>query len=328
VILSDKITFYLFLLMVPGAAIGCIVHKWATQVIGIEIQGDDDKGTYIARLKAAFQRYLKARDTAADRSLLSAYFLKLEDDVNSSYHVFISYRVAPEAAFAKALFDALSDCSIESTGQKLRVYLDQVCLEDGERWDSGFMNGLSNSWIVVPVLSTEALAPMKRLNPVDGKDNGQTDNVLLEWMAALELFERGALKAIIPVIVPSGGDAAAEFAWGLPKELSSREHTAISSAAKKHLRDHPSSESIIDDMELLDGAAKIVSSVTNDTDIQGEVTVAGVVNAILRFQGVKMDDRIKMDQATDRISAKVSGILNAGGGAPEQEVGEASLELE
>lgn len=313
-------------MMVPGATIACIAHKWATQVVGVEVEGDDDKGTETARLKAAFQRYLKARDTAADRSLLSDYFVKLEDDVNSSFHVFVSYRVAPEAQFAKALFDALSDCTIESTGQKLRVYLDQVCLEDGERWDSGFMAGLSNSWIVVPVLSTEGLGPMKRLNPRDGEDGGQTDNVLLEWMAALELYERGAVKAIIPVIVPSGGDAAAEFAWGLPKELSAREHTATTTAARKHLRDHPSSDSIIDDMDLLNGAAKIVSSVTNDTDTQGEVTVAGVVNAILRFQGVKMEDRINMEQATDRISAKVTAILNAGDSTIVEQVGEGEME--
>ena len=123
-----------------------------------------------------------------------------------------------------------------------------------------------------------------------------------------------------------GGDAAAEFAWGLPKELSAREHTATTTAARKHLRDHPSSDSIIDDMDLLNGAAKIVSSVTNDTDTQGEVTVAGVVNAILRFQGVKMEDRINMEQATDRISAKVTAILNAGDSTIVEQVGEGEME--
>jgi hypothetical protein len=304
--------------MVPGVAMGCIAHKVVAQAGGVETDGHDDKGTHTARLQTAFQRYLKARDTAADRSLLSAYFLKLENDVNSSYHVFISYRVAPEAEFAKALFDALSDCTIESTGQKLRVYLDQVCLEDGERWDTGFMSGLGNAWIVVPVLSTQALEPMKRLNPVDGEDGEQTDNVLLEWATALELLERSVVKAILPVIVPSSGDDAAEFAWGLPKELSQREHVATTNAAKKHLRDHPSSDSIIDDTNLLDGAAKLVSSVTNDRDTQGEVTVAGVVNAVLRFQGVKMDSRTNMQQATDRISAKVSRIINESGASGER----------
>ena len=100
---------------------------------------------------------------AADRKLLSSCFQKLEDEVNSNYHVFISYRVASERDFAKALFDALSEVIIESTGQRLRVYLDQVRLEMGERWDVGFIQGLRSSWIVVPVISTDALTPMERL---------------------------------------------------------------------------------------------------------------------------------------------------------------------
>jgi hypothetical protein len=43
-------------------------------------------------------------------------------------------RVASEREFAKSLFDSLSEATIEATGQKLRVYLDQVRLEDGNRW--------------------------------------------------------------------------------------------------------------------------------------------------------------------------------------------------
>ena len=306
---ADIITFNLFLLMVPGAAIVCIVHKWTTQLAGVELDEMYDEADETASLKVAFRRYLQARETAADRSLLFTYIKQLEDDVQSSFHVFISYRVAPEKEFAKALFDALSECTIQSTRQKLRVYLDQVRLEDGERWDNGFMEGLGNSWIACPILSTDGLMPMKNLNPANGKDSSQTDNVLLEWIAALELFERGAIKAIIPLIVPSVGTMA-EFAWGLPHELSLREHKTTTTAAKKHLRNHRTSDSI-DDEQLLDGAARIVASVTNGADTQGEVTVSGVVSAILRFQGVKMNDRTDMQQATDRIKAKVEKILSA-----------------
>ena len=43
-------------------------------------------------------------------------------------------RVSSEAEFAKKLFDSLSEVTIEATGQKLRVYLDQVKLQDGTRW--------------------------------------------------------------------------------------------------------------------------------------------------------------------------------------------------
>lgn len=43
--------------------------------------------------------------------------------------------MATEAAFAKQLYDKLSDMTLAETGQKLRVYLDQERLEDGLRWD-------------------------------------------------------------------------------------------------------------------------------------------------------------------------------------------------
>lgn len=110
----------------------------------------------------------------------------------------------------------------------------------------------------------------------------------------MELLDRGALKAILPIIIEG-------FEWSLPKELSSREHIPTTTAAKKHLRDHPSSDSIASDLNLLNGASKMVSSVTNDTDTQGEVTVAGVVNAIMRFQGVMMEENSMQQVLTLRL---------------------------
>ena len=70
---------------------------------------------------------------------------QVEADVNDSYHVSISYRVASEKAFAKLLHDELVQRTLEASGQRIRVFLDQVCLKDGERWDQAFMNGLCSS---------------------------------------------------------------------------------------------------------------------------------------------------------------------------------------
>ena len=201
----DMLTLVSFLVLVPGGVFVCISHKCFQYVRGDK---HDDNSTHDTRLRSAFKRYLKACDTEQDRKLLSAEFKKLEEEVNSSFHVFISYRVSSEKDFAKSLFDALSAITIEATGQQLRVYLDQVRLEDGERWDSAFMSGLNNSWIAVPIVSTEGLQPMKNLNPTGwqsvrasvvtgseepGTDSGEairtdsTDNVLLELIAALEV---------------------------------------------------------------------------------------------------------------------------------------------
>eukprot|EP01047_Picozoa_sp_COSAG01_P013576 COSAG01_NODE_641_length_14573_cov_17.634637_9_plen_336_part_00 len=303
----DTITLLGFLLMVPGSAILAFAHKWAQHI------HDDQKGdssSSESHLKVSFQRYLRAQDTEQDRKLLSVYFDQLEDDINGSFHVFISYRVASEKDFAKALFDALSEVSIESTGQQLRVYLDQVRLKDGERWDVGFMAGLSKSWIVIPILSSEALAPMQELNGLDG-DGSQTDNVLLEWIATLELLDRGLVKAIIPVVVPSAGGTA--FNWELTKQLSALEHKPTVAAATTHMRNLSSRE------VPLSGVSKLVSSVTNTTDEDARLTVVGVVNAILRFQGVLMSDRDDLENVTERVRSKVTTILNAKGDVTMQE---------
>ena len=41
-------------------------------------------------------------------------------------------RVKTEAGLAKKLYDSLSGKVLTESGHNIRVYLDQVCLEDGE----------------------------------------------------------------------------------------------------------------------------------------------------------------------------------------------------
>eukprot|EP01047_Picozoa_sp_COSAG01_P070494 COSAG01_NODE_10699_length_2102_cov_1.269096_2_plen_107_part_00 len=79
------------------------------------------------------------------------------------------------------------------------------------------MGGLSQSWIAVPIVSTAAVEPMLKLNQED-EDAPVVDNVLLEWIAALELEARGDLQAIIPVIACD--DEGNAFSFSLPKDLS------------------------------------------------------------------------------------------------------------
>jgi hypothetical protein len=219
----DTLCGVAFVLLVPVTAVVCIIFKWRT-VVGDEAAALTLSKT--ARLKMAFERQRRGRDKTDDRELLSGFFGELRDGVESQYHVFISYRVASEAKFAKALYDALSQMVITETGQKLRVYLDQVRLEDGERWDNGFMQGLSTSWVAVPIVSTQGLQPMLKLDP----ENQSCDNVLLEWMAALELHARGKIDAVLPIITcDKDGNG---FDWALPKQLRRDEHTATTAAVR------------------------------------------------------------------------------------------------
>jgi hypothetical protein len=181
-------------------------------------------------------------------------------------------RVAVDRDLARRLYDSLSALTIEETGQKLRVYLDQTRLEDGQRWDSGFMEGLSRSWVFVPIVSVGSVQPMMGL--ADGED--WCDNVLLEWTAALELHQRGIVKAVLPVIQGSFfSDAQAAFGGvpGLPAHASA----ATMEQVVTHLKD------ITDD-----GSTEGLRELVQQASGQPEPTIQGVVNSLLKFQGIKV----------------------------------------
>ena len=110
------------------------------------------------------------------------------------YDAFISYRVRNDAASAQSLFKLLASDVVADL--PLYVFLDKVCLVDGERWDQGFMTALCRSRVFVPLLSAGSLENMCRI------DEKAIDNVLLEWAAAIELYSREGVQLRILKIVP------------------------------------------------------------------------------------------------------------------------------
>jgi hypothetical protein len=215
------------------------------------------------------------------RDLLAAYFSKLDRQFNKMTHVFISYRVASDRDLARRLYEELSMRVLMETGQAVRVYLDQVGLEDGQRWDSGFMEGLANSWIFVPIVSVGSVGPMATMSELED----WTDNVLLEWAAALELHSRGLVKALLPIIL---GDedffAEAAAAFGGISSLPDHVSAATSVSLSNHL------ESITGDGSV-DSAVELVRSASGQTQEGATpgLTVQGVVSSVLKFQGVKLN---------------------------------------
>ena len=103
--------------------------------------------------------------------------------------VFLSYRVASDAALVEELFHRLREL-------RVAVWWDKECLLPGQEWETGFANGLFGSRVFVPVLSKAALAGFANLEA-----DSRCDNVLLEHVLALEQKRRGQLKAIFPVFV-------------------------------------------------------------------------------------------------------------------------------
>ena len=183
---------------------------------------DDARRTALAGIADAHARHLLAALLAPDparrpsaAAVLSHPFLtgraaaRLPGDA-PEHDVFISYRVASDAALARELHTRLSQAG-------LRVWLDVVCLVDGHRWLDGFCEGLAGSRVFVPLLSVGGIGSWAGLAP-----ESPCDNVLLEHRLALELRARGLLDAVFPVFVgpplpaatPGGGGGGAAAAGG------------------------------------------------------------------------------------------------------------------
>ena len=247
--------------------------------------------------------------------------------VNKWSHVFISYRVASDRDLARRLYDALSMITLDETGQKLRVYLDQTRLEDGQRWDAGFMEGLAKSWVFVPIVSVGSVGPMATMSELED----WVDNVLLEWTAALELYQRGQVKSVLPLLASQEESffTDANDAFGGVSDLPAHASAATMQQVTTHLQETTGDASITGLHELLQQASG-----------SPEPTINGVINALLKFQGIKVSQSgaktahghgqmgVEMDdlsECTSRVHAAVSASLKrlgleesatAGGGSP------------
>ena len=126
------------------------------------------------------------------------------------YHQFISYRQSTDKEFALKLYSQVRARSLDfpfggSEGDKPRPFLDLKCLQDGEPWQQGFIQGLSCTLVLVPLVTWVqgdfgSIGQMASLDPANGKD--WVDNVLLEYELALAMLEAedSLLSAIFPVM--------------------------------------------------------------------------------------------------------------------------------
>ena len=104
------------------------------------------------------------------------------------------------------------------------------------------------------------------------------DNVLLEWTAALELHQRGAVKAVLPVL--TGQDnffSDAQAAFGGVSALPGTVSASTMEQVAMHLHEHTDDGSI-------EGLRALVQQATGEP----EPTIKSIVNALLKFQGIKV----------------------------------------
>ena len=98
-------------------------------------------------------------------------------------------RVAADAGLVSALYEQL-------TAAGIRVWWDKKCLRPAQKWEDGFVDGMLQSVMIVPVLSRKQLSGFEGL-----LTESACDNVLLEHVMMLELVARGEVKGIFPVMV-------------------------------------------------------------------------------------------------------------------------------
>ncbi len=95
----------------------------------------------------------KAMQTNNEKRFVSAKEMrKAMRDTLNKYTIFISYRQKSEHKFAKMLYEELNSQKTPA-GKLVSVFLDQVCLKDGDEWADGFCEGLFNSRIYMPLIT-------------------------------------------------------------------------------------------------------------------------------------------------------------------------------
>lgn len=101
------------------------------------------------------------------------------------YDVFLSYRWGIDSQVVKGLYDRISYQTVDRTSRTIRTFLDKIRLQEGANFQSNIISSLSKSLLFVPVVSTDALQRLIHLKSTD------EDNLLLEWICALELLRVG-----------------------------------------------------------------------------------------------------------------------------------------
>jgi hypothetical protein len=113
-----------------------------------------------------------------------------------------------------------------------------------------------------------------------GVHEDYTDNVLLEWAAALELHQRGRLKAVLPLLVGESDfftDATKTF--GGIQALPTHSSDATMANVATHLGETTGDSSV-------EGLHELLRQVTGQTLPGVQQTVA----CILKFQGIKLSE--------------------------------------
>ena len=164
--------------------------------------------------------------------------------VFSSYDIFISHRWNNyDDQVIDGLCDAYGNHVVGPEKRAVKVFLDKATLNKGKQFQREYGKALVNSTILVPILSTAALQKVSDHNPEE------EDNVLIEWMLALECMQdpiHSKMRGIYPLMISewmADGSVGDLFAEGVLKRLPHMSPKASIKVAKTLLRENGINES-------------------------------------------------------------------------------------
>lgn len=162
--------------------------------------GNGNIGDKVAEVVARAMRKDPAERFESAGDMLEAIVEAMCRRGYAHYDVMLSYRAVSEGPLAQLIFKRMSQERItlsNGTSRHIRVFLDKARLEDGERWDDGFViDGIASSSVVIPIVSKEALDGFVKLAEQDA-----IDWLLLEWEVALHLEAANQIAKIYPVLL-------------------------------------------------------------------------------------------------------------------------------
>ena len=211
----------------------------------------------------------------------------IKKDLTPPYDIFISHRWnSHDNKVIDELCDGFRDHVVGPAKRAAKVFLDKTILKEGQQFQDEYGKALVNSTILVPIVSADALQKLTYHN------TKEEDNVLIEWMLALECMKdqpHSKIRAIYPLLFgtrTADGSVGDLFAEGIIDKLPDIVPTASIEIAKTLL-----------------GANGVAES-----SFLSECTVRSVANKFSKNLGDKGWENFSARKSSD----KIIDILNKG----------------
>ena len=122
----------------------------------------------------------------------------INTDILPFYDVFISHRWGDDDdILCEQLYDAFLGHIVGEEKRDVQVFWDKIRIKEGQQFQTAFGTALINSTCFLPVVSSEAL------NKMQNHDHSKIDNVLVEWILALECMQdavHSKMRGIFPLM--------------------------------------------------------------------------------------------------------------------------------